>query len=139
MKNKSVLVVFHSRTGNNRSLSEAIKQELNADVMELDDNGQPKSNKIKLSDYSRLIFCFPIWAFRPATPIRKFLDQHDLGGKKVGAITICGGHPWRSEKSFKKSVEKSGGSFAGFFSIKDSKDREADNKIALEKARQILD
>jgi flavodoxin len=132
-----VLVLFHSRTGNNRSSSRAIARVLKAGVMEIDESGKAR-DKEDIIKYDRLLFCFPIHAFSPCRPIKEFFKDADLKGKKAGAVTVCGGHPWRSEKSFKKMVEKANGVFMGFACIKDSGERAADDKLAVDKAKEIL-
>ncbi len=131
------LVIFYSKTGNNRSASRAISKALKAGTMEIDGNGLP-TKKQDIIKYDRLLFCFPIWTFSPCKPIKEFMKDVDLKGKKTGAVTVCGGHPWRSEKGFRKIVEKANGVFVGFASIKDSKDRAADDRLAVEKAKEIL-
>jgi hypothetical protein len=134
MKKNGTLVVYHSKTGNNKSAAQAIAKSLKAGVMEVGIGGTCKG----LPACSMIIFCFPIWAFSPCAPIKKFISGASLSGKKAGAVTVCGGHPLWSERSFRKLVEKSGGTFMGFASISDSKDRAKDNALAVQKAKAML-
>ncbi len=104
----SYLVVYYSRTGNNRTLAEAIAKGLSADADEIVDKKNRKgrlnwlragsdSRGGKLTeieyqknpqDYDTIIIGAPIWAFNPIPPIRTYLQEVDLKGKRV-AFFIC--------------------------------------------------
>lgn len=102
------LVVYYSRTGNNRTVAEQIAQALSADIDEIIDkkNRQGKLNWLlagrdsssrKLTeieyqknpqDYDTIIIGAPIWAWNPIPPLRTYLQQVNLKGKRV-AFFIC--------------------------------------------------
>ena len=44
---------------------------------------QPYS--LRPRDYGRVVFGFPVWAGNMAPPIRSFVKENDLSGKRIGA------------------------------------------------------
>jgi len=102
------LVVYYSRTGNNRTLAEAIANGLSADIDEIIDkkNRQGRLNWLRAGrdsregklteieyqknpqDYDTIVIGAPIWAWNPIPPLRTFLKEVDLKGKRV-AFFIC--------------------------------------------------
>lgn len=104
----TTLVVYYSRTGNNRSIAEYIAKELGADIDEIIDKkkrggilgwlqaGMDSASKnlteIKYEknpqDYDKIIIGCPIWAGNIIPPIRTYLETADLSGKKL-AFFIC--------------------------------------------------
>ncbi|MGY5878755.1 MAG: flavodoxin [Candidatus Thorarchaeota archaeon] len=102
------LVVYYSRTGNNRTIAESIASKLSADIDEIVDkkNRQGRLNWLlagrdsrggKLTeieyhknpqDYDTIIIGAPIWAWNPIPPLRTYLQEVDLKGKRV-AFFIC--------------------------------------------------
>jgi flavodoxin len=102
------LVVYFSRTGNNRTIAKSIADALSADIDEIIDKKkrQGKLNWLlagrdsrakKLTeieyaknpqDYDTIIIGAPIWAWNPIPPIRTYLKEVDLKGKRV-AFFIC--------------------------------------------------
>jgi flavodoxin len=102
------LVVYYSRTGNNRTIAESIAKQLSADIDEIIDkkNRQGKLNWLlagkdsragKLTeieytknpqDYDTIVIGAPIWAWNPIPPLRTYLQEVDLKGKRV-AFFIC--------------------------------------------------
>lgn len=104
----SYLVVYYSRTGNNRTIAEAIAKGLSADIDEIIDkkNRQGKLNWLRAGrdsragnlteieytknpqDYDTIIIGAPIWAWNPIPPLRSYLKEVNLNGKRV-AFFIC--------------------------------------------------
>ena len=102
------LVVYYSRTGNNKTIAESIANKLSAELDEIVDkkNRQGKLNWLKAGkdsrsgalteieyhknpqDYDTIIIGAPIWAFNPIPPLRTYLQEVDLKGKRV-AFFIC--------------------------------------------------
>lgn len=102
------LVVYYSRTGNNKTIGEAIAKALSSDIDEIIDK-KKRAGKIawlqagrdalakKLTDiqfeknpqdYDVIILGSPIWAGNIPPALRTYLTKHDLKGKKV-AFYIC--------------------------------------------------
>jgi len=104
----SYLVVYYSRTGNNRTIAKTIAEKLSADIDEIIDkkNRQGRLNWLlagrdsrakKLTeieydknpqDYDTIIIGAPIWAWNPIPPLRTYLQKVDLSRKRV-AFFIC--------------------------------------------------
>ena len=102
------LVAYYSRTGNNKAIGEAIAQALSADIDEIIDkkNRKGKLNWIRAGrdsmaeklteiefqknpqDYDTIIIGAPIWASKPIPPLRTYLKEVDLKGKRI-AFFIC--------------------------------------------------
>ncbi|MFW9919605.1 MAG: flavodoxin family protein [Candidatus Thorarchaeota archaeon] len=102
------LVVYYSRTGNNRTIAQSIAKALSADIDEIVDKKNRKgklnwllagrdSRAQKLTDieykknpqdYDTIIIGAPIWAWNPIPPLRTYLQEVDLKGKRV-ALFIC--------------------------------------------------
>ena len=104
----SYLVTYYSRTGHTRTIGEAIAKALSADIDEIteDKNRQGMINYIKAGrdskegnlaeikfdknpqDYDTIIIGAPIWAGNPIPPLRTYLKEVDLKGKRV-AFFLC--------------------------------------------------
>ena len=102
------LVVYYSRTGNNKTIGDAIAQSLSADVDRIIDKKKRKgflnwlqagrdSMGEKLTeiefeknpqDYDTIVIGSPIWAGRLIPPLRTYLNSVNLKGKRV-AFYIC--------------------------------------------------
>ena len=102
------LVVYFSRTGNNRTIAEYIANKLSADIDEIVDKKKRQgrlnwlragkdSRSGKLTeieyqknpqDYDTVIIGAPIWAWNPIPALRTYLQEVDLKGKRV-AFFIC--------------------------------------------------
>jgi flavodoxin len=102
------LVVYYSRTGNNRAIGGAIAKALSADIDEIIDkknrtgklnwllagrdsrSGKPTEIEFGKNpqNYDTIIIGAPIWAGNPIPPLRTYLKEVDLKGKRV-AFFIC--------------------------------------------------
>ncbi len=100
------LVVYFSRTGNNRFLAERIARDLNADIEPI----RPRLNvfffllisslthvtfgirKLKkdVASYECVILVGPIWMGSLITPFRSFLKKYKMALKSVYFVTCCG-------------------------------------------------
>ncbi len=55
---------------------------------------------VDIDSYERIVFGFPVWAGNVAPPIRTFIKDHDLKGKKIAAFACRSGAG--AEKAFAK-------------------------------------
>ena len=154
----SYLVVYYSRTGNNRTIAESIANRLSADIDEIIDkkNRQGKLNWLLAGrdsragnlteieyqknpqDYETIIIGAPIWAWNPIPPLRTYLKEVDLRGKRV-AFFICSKSD-AYQKMFPRLEEKTLGSeHVGNFGIREERfmneDYSADLEAFIEKIR----
>ncbi|MFW9934659.1 MAG: flavodoxin family protein [Candidatus Thorarchaeota archaeon] len=104
------LVVYYSRSGNNKTLANAIAKSLSADLDEIVDK-KKRSGKLgwlragrdaqaenltdisiekNPQDYDIIIIGSPIWASKLTPAVRTYLAQQDLKNKQV-AFFICSG------------------------------------------------
>jgi len=101
------LVVYYSRSGNNRFLAEKLAKDISGDILEL----HPRisafallaiaslthislgNRKIKtaIADYDAIIMCGPIWMGQFISPLRDFINKFRTHIKKLYFITCCGG------------------------------------------------
>ena len=86
-----VLVTYMSQTGNTRKVAEAIHGEISGDktIKKLEDVES-------LDEYDFSFIGFPIHAFGPAKPAKKFLEAHSAG-KRI-ALFITHAAPEQSEE-----------------------------------------
>jgi len=102
----NTLVLYYSRTGNNRYLAEHIARRLNADVEAI----QPRLNGLffqilfsflpfspgirslahDVQRYDRLIVCGPVWMGRLIAPLRTALKRYGSQVNEVDFVTCCG-------------------------------------------------
>jgi len=105
-----IAVVFYSLDGNCAHIAEKIKSRLDADLIRLHIKNEKKrgkaagffwaigvmlSKKPKLlpytfdpSAYDLIIIGAPVWAGSPASPVKAFLSQAGIKGKKT-AVYVC--------------------------------------------------
>jgi menaquinone-dependent protoporphyrinogen IX oxidase len=102
------LIIYYSRTGNSRLISQVLQKELNAQVLEIKDLKDRSGSlgyagagfdgffdrhttidpaKVDLSAYSNIIVVSPIWNWKLSTPIHTFIDNNRLDGKNVVLFT----------------------------------------------------
>ena len=117
------LIVYFSLEGNTEYAAGQIAAELGADLLclvperEYPDTGfkkffwggmsammavKPKLRPYEFdaSAYDRIVFGFPVWAGNVAPPIRTFVRDNDLSGKRIAAFACEGGSG--AEKAFGK-------------------------------------
>lgn len=56
--------------------------------------------RFKADDYERIIIAFPVWASNMAPPLRTFIKENDLYGKRISAVACQSGSG--AEKAFEK-------------------------------------
>lgn len=122
------LVVFFSLEGNTRSVAEAVAEETGADVIELLPVSVPSSTgfskffrggksammkeapelkplNLDPAGYDLVFLGSPVWAWTYAPPIRSFLKEHDLSGKKVALFMCHGGGPGKAAEKLTEAVQ----------------------------------
>ena len=117
------LIVYYSLEGNTAQTAEQIAEATGADLLRLRPvKAYPESGFAKFfwggksavmaetpkleaydadpAEYDRIVFGFPVWAGNVTPPIRSFVKQHDLHGKRFAAFACQSGAG--AEKAFVK-------------------------------------
>ncbi len=104
------LVVFYSRTGNNRALAREIARRLGAKLAEIVDlkrrsgpmgwmrsgydGMRERLTHIKLdadlAEHDPILIGTPIWAGKMTPAVRTFLTEHELSGKRIAFFSVSG-------------------------------------------------
>lgn len=115
------LIVYYSYTGNTKKIANAIKNNLNCDILEVTpkipfsndydevvaeyQNNSIKDKSIEINDigidlkeYDKIIIESPVWWYTICPVITSFLKKYDLSGKKIYPFATNAG--WL-EKTFK--------------------------------------
>ncbi|WP_304508043.1 flavodoxin family protein [Anaerotignum sp.] len=110
----STLIVFFSFEGNTKFISETIAKTMNADTMELKISKEyPKkgfgkyfwggksvifgekpeliNDRIDLSRYETILIGTPVWAGSYSPPIKTFLEEYRIQGKRIALFASHGG------------------------------------------------
>lgn len=100
------LIVYYSYTGNTKKIANAIKNNLNCDILEVTpkipfsndydevvaeyQNNSIKDKSIEINDieidlkeYDKIIIGSPVWWYTICPVITSFLKEYDLSGKKI--------------------------------------------------------
>lgn len=119
------LIVYYSYTGNTKKIANAIKNNLNCDILEVTPKipfsndydevvAEYQNNSIKdkyieindigidLKEYDKIIIGSPVWWYTICPVITSFLKKYDLSGKKIYPFATNAG--WLG-KTF-KDIEK---------------------------------
>lgn len=99
---KKTIIIYYSKTGNNKFLATKIAEELNSDIEELKpkfnaqiflmmglDFGNKKLNH-DLSDYERVILCGPVWMGQLIKPLKSFAIKNEPQIKELVFVSCCG-------------------------------------------------
>ncbi len=146
-------VVFYSMGGNVRYAAEKIADGLHADLIELvpekayPDQGFKKffwggkaatmkekprllPYRFRAEDYDTVILCTPVWAGSMTPPMRTFLSEQDLSGKRTGAVVSSGGGS--TDRCVRQMKQAAGSDFpAGVCSLVDPANDPSDEKDRL--------
>ncbi len=88
-----------------------------------------KPYDLNISEYGLVIFGFPVWAGNVAPPLRTFVSENDLTGKRLAAFACQGGSG--AERAFKKMLAAIGTDrFEAELVLNDPKDRPDDGNEA---------
>jgi flavodoxin len=102
------VVVYYSRYGHTTKVAEALAQELEAETRRIEETkkrgfiGMGRGSvtdarfeiepmDLDLSEYDTVVLCTPIWAGKPACPVRTFVHDARLEGKKVHVLFSTSG------------------------------------------------
>lgn len=107
-----ILIVCYSLTGNTRRVATALRDQLHADLLEIED-AEPRKGIVgvlrsvwetlagrtpeirvdpcDLAAYRLVVLSTPVWAFRPAPPLVSFLDRHEGDLPEVAFLCTLGG------------------------------------------------
>ena len=117
------IIVYFSLEGNTDFVAQKIASELNADILRLSPKKVYPSKgfskffwggksavmgeapelepySFNAQDYDLIIFGTPVWAGTFAPPLRTFINENDMTGKKFAAFACQGGEG--NQKKFKK-------------------------------------
>jgi hypothetical protein len=105
------LILYYSRTGNTKLISETISKEMGADIIEirevgtdragtwgfitagiaafLDQHGPITPEVINLNGYKNIIIASPIWSWNLATPIHSLLLKNHFKNQKIVLVTVA--------------------------------------------------
>lgn len=109
-----VLIVYYSRTGTTKQLGDYIHQRVGGDVVEIEPvtpysdwymiavcaatkelmmkSVRPiKTHVENIAEYDTIFIGTPIWCWTAAGPVKTFLQEHNLEGKKVYPFSVWGG------------------------------------------------
>jgi len=123
-----ILIVYYSLTGNTRFIADALNDSIEADILEIKPikelNADSSSRfvwggyqstmkkKPKLVDfdidpleYDLIILGTPVWAWNISPPMRSFLSNVDLTGKKVALWMCHAGDGIKAMKRFKETLK----------------------------------
>ncbi len=102
------VVVYYSRFGTTRTVATALAGALGAEVREIRAVRECgflgmgfrsvfgirmaiRPMNLDFGGVDRVVLCTPIWAGRPANPVRTFLQEAKLEGKKLAVVFTTGG------------------------------------------------
>lgn len=114
-------VVYFSLEGNTKLVAEKISEKLGASLIELKCAKAYPTGKVSkfvwggksatfgekpallpynfnADDYDAVIIGAPVWASKYAPPLKTFLSENDISGKKLGFFVCCAGG--KTEKCF---------------------------------------
>ena len=150
----STLIVYYSQGGNTEYTAQKIARETGFDTLRIEPKKEYPSTGFRKffwggksavmaetpellpyefdsASYDRIVIGFPVWAGTITPPIRTFVKENDLSGKKVAAFACQSGSG--AEKAFGKLKEAAG--ISGFIDTlilidpKDKPDSGNDNRI----------
>ena len=109
-ESNGILVVYYSRTGNSEIFAQALSSHLATDHLKITDRKDRSGAwgfirsaldstfgtaadieplQPDLSPYTVIVLVSPIWNWKLCTPIRTFINENDLQGKKVLVVTTA--------------------------------------------------
>lgn len=138
------LVIYYSRSGNTKKIARTIKNEVNADIIEIKDKTsrtgvfgflkgvtdsiRNQDTKIEpafidVSKYDNIYVGTPVWASKPTPAIIQFLHNTDFTGKKVITFDTMMASGGEATINFMNEIiESHGGNVIKSFSIMNNQD-----------------
>jgi menaquinone-dependent protoporphyrinogen IX oxidase len=109
---KKTIVVYYSRTGNNKFLAEKISKTLNCEIVAIQprmnlfllqmlskNGGGIKPLSVNLEEYQNVILCGPIWMGKFVAPLRGFVQKYGNQISRLNFATCCAsGDEMKNEK-----------------------------------------
>ncbi|WP_124066186.1 flavodoxin [Clostridium sp. E02] len=154
------IVVYFSFEGNTKLIAEAVTKTISSDSVELKTSkkyptqGLSKffwggksvmfgekpellNELIDLDQYDTILIGTPVWASSFAPPIKSFIDQYKIKGRKIGLFACHGGGGSKKcFEKFKKALD--GNAFIGEVDFYEPKKKpEESTQKAVEWARKI--
>ncbi len=113
---KKNLIIYYSRTGNNKFLATKIQHELGCDIEEI----KPRFNSLiplifasttrlsmgvkninhNIGEYDNIIFCGPTWMGTIIAPFRDFIKKYNKKIKSIYFLNCCGSSDEKSNEKF---------------------------------------
>ena len=140
VKRPKVLVVYYSRTGNTRAITEAIRETLKCDIQEIKDmkdrsgfsgfiGGMIDSRKhpiteispkeVNIRDYGLIVIGSPGWGVKLTPAINTFITNTDFTGKKVVLFGVASARmQQKTLDEYSKVITSRGGKVIDTFIIK---------------------
>jgi len=134
------LIVYYSRTGNTRAISESIKDTLECTIQEIKDlkdrsgisgfiggmidvRKNPTTDispkEVSLEGYNLLIIGTPGWGGKITPAINTFINMTDFAGKKVVLFSVVSGQmPQKTLDEYSELINSRGGQVIDTFIIK---------------------
>ncbi len=146
-----VLIVYYSQTDNTAYLARKLQEKTGADMFRLETvKAYPRDNPgridvpkaewktgnlpalkqmpANLSQYDLILVGTPVWFGTVSNPVKSFLKQADLGGKKVAVFFTYGGNPGNIQSDF-KSLAKNAVVLEGFGKSRPQQDKMVDSEL----------
>ena len=156
------IIVYYSLEGNTKLIAEKLADLIGADLLELvPKKAYPTGNVSKfffggksavmsespelepyntdISEYDTVIFGTPVWASRCAPPIRSFLENNSISGKRAAAFACASGKS--AGRAFNQIEELSQCKLAAtelFIDPKRGRDSSIEEKLAELKKKLVM-
>lgn len=135
----SVCIIYHSETGNTRTVAERVARETGGDLIEVKDlagyskagmylKGAPKAMRgekadiepavIDVSGYDTIVIGSPVWAFNPTPAINAAVGAlQGIEGKRTVVFCTSGGMPGRTLETVQAMLAERGAAVHGAVSL----------------------
>jgi menaquinone-dependent protoporphyrinogen IX oxidase len=106
------IVVYYSKSGNNKYLAEKVAKTLACDIEEIKPRVTAfflllfnlsfgnKPLKHNLKKYDRVILCGPIWMGKFVSPLKSFVKKYSKSIQQLYFITCCGSTDEKKDEKF---------------------------------------